>query len=332
MGVSDLPLPPKAAADACVLATLCRMLKTKEPYTLDLFHEGRGWFAMAKAIFRDRGFMVEGSSIFTPQGSVVSDVPQRLLAMLAAASRKARNADALSRGVLPPDINVISMLRVADGQRPHLGNQLVATAAALRCNDQQALREVARADVCPLCSTEIGPHHPMRCSAVSARGMAHDKLVNVLARHVAKNLTISVRANKGLFKPSTRQVDPTFRPDIAIEETNQLFEVKTANADAGGPAISAKLARYAREAHVKYIRKLQRDPLVIATTTDGFVSKEGHRALDALNDSAYQDMPVKGPRLTLIAGFALCEAAAGAYDAWHWSVRSVQPLTGAGGA
>ena len=24
-------------------------------------------------------------------------------------------------------------------------------------------------------------------------------------------------------------MDPTFRPDIAIEETNQLFEVKTAN-------------------------------------------------------------------------------------------------------
>ena len=145
-------------------------------------------------------------------------------------------------------------------------------------------------------------------------------LVNQLAQQVCKNLTLSVRANKGHFTPSTRQADSTFRPDIAIEETNQLFEVKTANADASGPAISVTLARYAREAHVKYMRKLHRDPLVIATTTDGFVSKE---ALSALTDSAYQDMPVKGRRLTLIAGFALCEAAAGAYDAWHWQVRSM---------
>ena len=133
--------------------------------------------------------------------------------------------------------------------------------------------------------------------------MAHDKLVNQLAQQVSKNLTLSVRANKGYFKGPTQEADATFRPDIAIEETNQLFEVKTANADACGPKVHRTLARYAREARVKYMRKVQRVPLVIATTSDGFVSLEGYRALEALTNSCYQDMPVKGPRLSLIAGF-----------------------------
>ena len=76
------------------------------------------------------------------------------------------------------------------------------------------------------------------------------------------------------------------------------------------------------------MREIQRVPLVISTTTDGFVSAEGFKALEALTNIAKQDMPVGGPRLMLIAGFALCEAAAGAYDAWYCAVRSVGPRRG----
>ena len=78
-------------------------------------------------------------------------------------------------------------------------------------------------------------------------------------------------------------------------------------------------------ARTKYWRKIQKVPKVISVTTDGFVSSEGFRALDALTNIAKQDMPVGGPRLMLIAGFALCEAAAGAYDKWYCEVRCVQP-------
>ena len=44
------------------------------------------------------------------------------------------------------------------------------------------------------------------------------------------------------------------------------------------------------------MRKVHRVPYVIATTTDGFVSKEGFAALTVLTNAAYQDMPVKGGR------------------------------------
>ena len=335
LSFQDLQLSPQLTGDACVLATLVRMLLGDYPYAWELFHEGNGWFSRAKAIFVDRGFSVgaDGRSIVSPQGTTVSEVPARYLSKLANASRKARNARALEERRCAPDSNVITGLLLASGERPHLDDQMVATATALRTDDQQALRDVARSALCPLCGDDIGPHHPLSCSTICARGMSHDKLVSQLASHVAKNPSLSVRANKGHFKPRTRETDSSFRPDIAIEETNQLFEVKTANADAHGPSINTTLARYAREAHAKYMRKVQRAPLVIATTTDGFVSKQGFMALDALTHTAYQDMPVAGPRLMLIAGFALCEAAAGAYDAWHFMVRSMQPVpVGAGGA
>ena len=168
-----------------------------------------------------------------------------------------------------------------------LDDQQVATAKALRVDDQQQLRHVAGGEVCPLCSLQIGPHHPLRCSTIHARGSSHDKLVTQLARQVAKNPTLSVRENKGCFDPSTRTVNGAFRPDIAIEETKQLFEIKTANADANGPSVGRTLARYARDARTKYLREVGRTPLVVATTTDGFVSREGFAALAALTSSAY---------------------------------------------
>ena len=339
MSEQDVELTPTEASEACVLATLMRMLTSKAPHAWELFNEGVGWFARAKEVFVARGFAVgqDGMSILSPQGTVVSEMPAQFLSKLAAASRRSRNACALAQHVPAPDSNVITHLLLATGVRPHLTDQLVATAAALRCNDQSHLRDVAGEDVCALCRRTIGPHHPLLCAGVATHGMAHDKLVNQLAVHAARNSSISVRSNQGLFKASTRQVNVKFRPDIAIEETNQLFEVKTANSDAHGSSTASVLAGYAREARSKYWREVKRVPLVIATTTDGFVSREGFMALEALTNSAYLDMPDAGPRLTLIAGFALCEAAAGAYDAWHWTVRSMQRgehglMDGVGGA
>jgi hypothetical protein len=77
-----------------------------------------------------------------------------------------------------------------------------------------------------------------------------------------------------------------------------------------------------REAHEKYKRELARDPLVIAATTDGFVTSEGLKALAVLTEVIHAGVPTPGPRLMLTAGFALCEAAARAYEVWYTSVRS----------
>ena len=209
---------------------------------------------------------------------------------------------------------------VASWERPHLSDAQVGTAAKLRVCDQSALVAVAQSNTCPLCTKEIGQHHPLVCQNISHHGTAHDKLVSALAQQVAKNPSVSVRANKAFLK-GPFQKDSTFRPDIAIEENGVLIEVKTLNADSHGPSLAASLHRSARDARIKYQLQIQRVPQVIATTTDGFMSAEGFRALTALTNIAYQDMPRQGPRLSLIAGFALCEAAAGAYEAWHCTVR-----------
>ena len=74
------------------------------------------------------------------------------------------------------------------------------------------------------------------------------------------------------------------------------------------------------------MRNIQRLPYVIAASTDGFLPKEGFRALDQLTNAANLDMPIVGPRLMLIAGLALCESAAGAYEAWYSEVRSAAPV------
>ena len=67
-------------------------------------------------------------------------------------------------------------------------------------------------------------------------------------------------------------------------------------------------------------------PLVVAVTTDGFLAAQGHRALKDLTHITNEEMPLTGPRLTLIAGLALCESAAGAYAAWHWQVACRFPI------
>ena len=97
------------------------------------------------------------------------------------------------------------------------------------------------------------------------------------------------------------------------------------NAESHGPKLQSDLYRCGVDARTKYMREIQRVPMIISTT-DGFMSKEGFRALDALTNIAIQDMPVGGPRLMLIAGFALCEAAAGAYDTWYCEARSALPI------
>ena len=186
---------------------------------------------------------------------------------------------------------------------------MVKTAADLRSNDLQALSAVCGA-TCPLCAKLMLAHHPLLCSAINHRGTAHDSVVRKLAYEVAKNPTLTVRANKAFVVGASK--DPAFRPDIAVAETNQVFEVKTLNSEAHGPRVQAELLRVAHEAHGKYEREVGRTPLVIATTTDGFVSKEGFASLKALTNTANQDMTAVGPRLMLIAGFALCEAASGA--------------------
>ena len=133
-------------------------------------------------------------------------------------------------------------------------------------------------------------------------------------------------ANKAYLGPSGK--NPLFRPDIAIEETDELYEVKTLNCETHGSRVHAELLSAAHKAHGKYMRELKRAPLVIAMTTDGQVSKEGFASLAALTNAAHQDMPVYGPRMMLISGYAVCEAAAGAYAAWHWEAGSAGGQTG----
>ena len=198
---------------------------------------------------------------------------------------------------------------------------MVATAADLRVDDTPALVAVA-GPTCPLCAKPMQAHHPLLCSAINHRGTAHDAIVRKLAHEVAKNPTLTVRANKAIVGPNGR--DARFRPDISVEETDQLFEVKAVNSEAHGQRVQAELLRVSHEAHGKYLREVKRAPLVIATTTDGFVSKEGFASLKALTNTANQDMTAVGPRLMLIAGFALCEAASGAYQAWHWEASRVR--------
>ena len=84
----------------------------------------------------------------------------------------------------------------------------------------------------------------------------------------------------------------------------------------------------ATKAHAKYMKEIRKVPLVISTTTDGFMSAEGFRSLQALNNTADRGRPVAGPRLSLIAGFALCEAASGAYATWYWqaTVRATRAV------
>ena len=100
-------------------------------------------------------------------------------------------------------------------------------------------------------------------------------------------------------------------------ETDQGIEVKTVNADAHGHALTNRMLVVARDAHTKYKDKIGRDPLVITATTDGLVSQEGLAALAALTETAHASASVAGPRLSLLAGFALCEAAARAYGMWY---------------
>ena len=277
-------------------------------------------------MFYAAGFTVgpDGRSVISAQNTVLNEPLRKHLAHQVTAARKANNAFARAEGC-PCEDYVIMQLMLASGARPHLSDAQIETAAALRRNDQESLRNVAGGDVCPMCTRAIGPHHPLQCRTINHRGAAHDNLVNKLARAIGKNPALSVSANKAIKTGRARR-DAKFRPDVEVQETNQLVEVKTLNADTHGKNLAKAMFVAARKAHVKYLREVKRSPLVIVTSVDGYVAAEGFAALTSLTDTTSVDMPVCAPRLSLIAGFALCEAAAGAYEAWHWQVG----CTGAG--
>ena len=329
LGVEALPISPAAAAAECTHALLVRMLTEQVPHAWDLFrHPTTPWFARADGIFRRRGFTADLARevVISPQRAPIVDVPRKYLANAAKANAAGKAHRAVSLNQSPPDSNVITQLLLAGGARPTLSDAMVKTAADLRIDDAPTLAAVAGA-TCPLCTKVMQAHHPLLCSAINHRGTAHDSIVRKLAHEVSKNPTLTVRANKAFVGPNGK--DPAFRPDIAVEETNQIFEVKTVNSEAHGSDAQPELLRVAHEAHGKYEREVKRTPLVIATTTDGFVSKEGFASLKALTNTANQDMTAVGPRLMLIAGFALCEAASGAYQAWHWEASRVRAAVGA---
>jgi len=195
---------------------------------------------------------------------------------------------------------------------------MVDTAAKLRRDDEQDLRAFAGSETCPLCAMVIGPHHPLLCQTVNHRGTAHDNIVNKLSQELDKNPKLSVRANKNIKTGRCKRSNGAFRPDLAIQQTGQVVEVKTLNADTHGGNVAKALFSAATKAHVKYMREIRKVPLVITTTTDGFMSAEGFRSLKALDNTANRGKPVAGPRLSLLAGFALCEAASWAYATWYW--------------
>ena len=321
-----LPLCPDQASDASVLSLITRMLVNKTPHAWELFDQGAGWFARAKEVLSSRHFATNSDTqtVSSPQSVPLLEPPKRILSHLAKASRRAQDRHSVASGVPSPQSNVITKLLLAGGERPHLTDGMTTTAAALRSDDQTALVDAAGSNVCPLCSKQINAHHPLLCDTINHRGTAHDNLVRRLAGQASKNPSITVRANKAHQGPNGRE--GRFRPDIAIEETSQLFEIKTLNAEAHGPRLHQDFIRVAIDARDKYMRNIQRLPYVIAASTDGFLPKEGFRALDQLTNAANLDMPIVGPRLMLIAGLALCESAAGAYEAWYSEVRSAAPV------
>ena len=323
-----MPLTPGQASEACIIALITRMLATNAPHAWRLLSEAQGWFGHASRLLAARNFAVDfvARTVSSPQAVPLDSPPKRILSLLAKAARRAQDHQAVAAGVPSPQSNVITRLLVAGGERPHLTDAMVSTAASLRADDTPALQTAAKGSLCPLCRRLVKSHHPLLCDAISHRGRAHDNLVRHLAVQTAKNPGLTVRANKAHLGPNGRE--GRFRPDLAIEETAQLFEIKTLNAEAHGPRLHRDFINVAIDARAKYLREIQREPWVIAASTDGYVPKEGFRALEQLTNSANLDMPTVGPRLMLIAGLALAESAAGAYKAWYLGVGGAIPVGG----
>ena len=324
--MSLLPLSPPQASDAHILNLITRMLIADVPHAWDLYQAGEGWFAQARLVMTNKRFSTDAATrtVTSPQAVPLVLPPKRILAHLAKAARRAQDHCAALQSVPSPQSNVITQLLLAGGERPHLSDSMVSTAASLRSNDKDQLIGAAGHSVCPLCRKGIKSHHPLLCDTILHRGKAHDNLVRRLATQTSKNLSLSVRANKAHIGPNGKE--GRFRPDIAIEETSQLFEIKTLNAEAHGPRLHQDFNLVASEARAKYLRHVDRVPLIISASTDGFAPRESFLALEQLTNSANLDMPIVGPRLMLIAGLALCESAAGAYEAWYSEVRSAPPL------
>jgi len=281
------------------------------------------WFEHARTLLETAGYKLDYTSrtLYNPAGNIVTSTNTSVISQALKIHRKAANAAAIQAGKISPSENAFSQLLTACGPRPGLDDHTLRLVSSLiaQHDDTQDLQTAAgNSHTCPACKKRLNAHHPMRCTAIAGRGLAHDAITNSLTRQLATNDTLTPTANKQLWHLRDTK---DFRPDIEV--AGILVEVKTLNYDTHGPRLRADQQKTSIAAKKKYMQEVGRVPLIVSASTNGHVTPESHATLKELDKIRDNGMPLAGTRLLLYVGHALALAAAEYYAQWHQVVANL---------